>query len=42
MATPTTLLSIDDAASALQVDAGLLLQEIRDTAAAAERPSARD
>ncbi len=42
MVTPTDTLSIADAAAVLDVDADALLNEIRNTAAAAERPSARD
>ena len=46
MATPTTAhttaLSIIDAAGVLHVDADALLDEIRNAAAEAERPSARD
>ncbi len=42
MVTPTDTLSIDDAAVALDVTPDALLDEVRNAAAAAERPSARD
>ncbi len=42
MVTPIQTFSIPDAAELLAVDADALLDEIRNTAAAAERPSAKD
>ena len=42
MVTPTETLSIANAAEILNVDPDALLDEIRNAAAAAERPTARD
>ncbi len=42
MVTPTETLSIANAADVLNVDSDALLDEIRNAAAAAERPTARD
>ena len=42
MSTQTAPLSVSSAAEILGVDADALLDEIRETAAAAERPTARD
>ena len=42
MVTPTHAHSIAEAADLLDVDADALLDEIRNAAAAAERPSAKD